>query len=69
MHAIIVNLLWSFLGTETFKTIIRKGVRKLVDSTNTSIDPELARSLIVDISESNGNNLTKEIATTIIKEL
>jgi hypothetical protein len=34
-----------------------------------SIDKELAESLILDISESNGNNLTKDIAINVIKVL
>lgn len=66
---IVVNLLWAFLGSETFKTLIKKGVRKVVEAKGVSIDKELAQSLILDVAESKGNNLTKDIATTIIKEL
>ena len=66
---IVVNLLWAFLGSETFKTLIKKGVRKVVETKGVSIDKELAQSLILDISESNGNNLTKDIAIDVIKGL
>jgi hypothetical protein len=66
---IVINLLWSFLGTETFKVLLKKGVRKIVETKGVSIDKELAESLILDISESNGNNLTKDIAINIVKEL
>ena len=66
---IVVNLLWAFLGTETFKVLLKKGVRKIVETKGVSIDKELAESLILDISESNGNNLTKDIAINVIKVL
>ena len=66
---IVINLLWSFLGSETFKTLLKKGVKKIVETKGVSIDKELAESLILDISESNGNNLTKDIAINIIKVL
>ena len=66
---IVVNLLWMFLSSNTFKTLLKKGVRKIVDTKGVHIDQELAKSLIIDISESNGNNLSKSLATTVIKEL
>ena len=66
---IVVNLLWAFLGSETFKTLIKKGVRKVVETKGVSIDKDLAESLLIDIAESKGNNLSKDLATTIVKEL
>ena len=66
---IVINLLWSFLGTETFKVLLKKGVRKIVETKGVSIDKELAESLILDIGQSNGNNLGKDMAINIVKEL
>lgn len=66
---LLVNILWIVLKSETFKTLIKKGVRKVVEAKGVNIDKELAQSLILDISESNGNNLGKDLAITMIKEL
>lgn len=66
---IVVNLLFIFLSTDTFKVLIKKGTRKIIESKGVSIDKELATALLTDIAESNGNSLTEDIAETIIKEL
>ena len=66
---IVVNLLFMFLGSETFKTLVRKGTRKIVETKGVSIDPELAQALLTDVAESKGNKLTKDVASLIIKEL
>lgn len=66
---LLVNILWIVLRSETFKTLIKKGVRKVVETKGVNIDKDLAQSLILDISESNGNNLGKDLAITMIKEL
>lgn len=66
---IVVNLLFMVLGSETFKQLLKRSVNKIVESKNISIDKDLAESLIIDISRSNGNKLGKDLATTIIKEL
>lgn len=66
---IIVNLLWIMLSSETFKTVVRKATRKIVKSKDVSIDKELAESLLIDIAESNGNKVGKELVSTVIKEL
>ena len=66
---IVVNLLFMFLGSETFKTLVRKGTRKIVESKGISIDPDLAKALLSDVAESKGNKLTKNVAELIIKEL
>lgn len=66
---LIVNILWVVLSSETFKTLIKKATRKIVETKGVSLDPEISRALILDISESNGNNLGKDLAITMIKEL
>lgn len=65
----LVNILFTVLSSETFKALLAVGVKKVVESKNISVDPKLAESLITDIARSNGNKLTKELATTVIKEL
>ena len=66
---ILVNLLFVFLGSETFKTLVKKGTRKIVETKGVSIDPELATALLTDVAESNGNKLSKDIAEIVIREL
>ena len=66
---LLVNILWIVLSSETFKTLLKKGVNKVVETKGVNIDKDLAQSLIIDISKSNGNNLGKDLATTIVKEL
>ena len=66
---VIVNLLFMFLGSETFKTLVKKSTRKIVESKGISIDPDLATALLTDVAESNGNKLGKSLVSTIIKEL
>ena len=66
---ILVNLLWIVLSSETFKTLIKKSTRKIVESKGVNIDPELATALLVDVAESNGNRVGKDLVSTIIKEL
>lgn len=68
MHNIISILFW-LLGSDTVKVLVKKGTRELKNRMGTSIDPELAEAIINDIADSKGNNLTKDIATTVIKEL
>ena len=64
-----INLLISILGSETIKYLVRVGTRKLVERTDTSIDPNLAKALLSDVAESKGNNVSKELISTVIKEL
>ena len=66
---ILVNVLFAFLGSETFKTLVKKATRKIVETKGVSIDQELAQALLTDVAESNGNKLTKDIASAVIKEL
>lgn len=61
---ILKVLLW-FSGTKTAKEIGRYAVRKVVDSTDSNIDNELAAELLGDISKSNGN----AIKQTALKEV
>lgn len=64
-----INLLISILGSETIKVLVKRGFKALKERTGTSIDPELAEAVIVDIAESDGNNLTRDIAITAINSL
>lgn len=64
-----ISLLISILGSETIKLLAKRAFKELKIRTDTSIDPELAEAIITDIAESDGNKLTKDFATTAIKEL
>ena len=66
---IFISILMSILGSETIKVIAKKATRKLVEKTGTSIDPELAKAILSDIANSNGNNVTIAQISKIIKGL
>lgn len=66
---ILVNILFVVLSSETFKTLLKKGTRKIVESKGVSIDKELAEALLRDVADSQGNRLGKSLAETVIKEL
>jgi hypothetical protein len=64
-----ISVLFWLIGSDTVKVLVRKGTRELKTRIGTSIDPELAEAIINDIADSNGNNLGKDLAINIIKEL
>ena len=55
MIKILIQILLAFAKTETAKEIGKYAVKKVVDSTDNSIDNEMAAELLGDISKSNGN--------------
>lgn len=63
------NILISVLGSETIKVLVKRAFKELRVRTDTSIDAELAEAVIMDIAESNGNKLTKDVATAVISTL
>ena len=66
---ILINILLSILSSETVKILAKKATRKLVEKTGTSIDPELAKAIMSDIANSNGNNVTIAQISKIVKGL
>lgn len=67
MIKFIIELLLMFAKTETAKEIGKYAVKKVVDSTDNSIDNEMALELLGDISKSTGN-LVKETALKEVRE-
>ena len=67
MWITILKMLLAFAGTKTAKEIGKYAVKKVVDSTDNSIDNEMAIELLGDITKSNGN-VIKETAIKEIKE-
>lgn len=62
-----INLLISILGSETIKLLVRRATRALVERKGTSIDNELAEALLLDVASSKGNNISKDIISTVIE--
>ena len=68
MHIMFQIFIW-FLGTNTFKLMITKAIKWVVDKTTNTIDNEMAEVIISDIVRSKGNNLTREFLEDVKKEL
>lgn len=58
---ILVNILFMVMSSETFKALLKKGTRKLVETSGVSIDNELAIALLKDVAESNGNRFGEDV--------
>lgn len=69
MMVFIFNLLLKAVATETAKTVIAMGVKKLLEDKKDGITRDLAVVLIDSIAMSKKNNLTKDLANNIVKEL
>ena len=59
----------NILGSETIKVVAKKATKKLLERNGTSIDPELAKAILSDIANSNGNNVTIAQISKIVKGL
>ena len=66
---ILINILLSILSSETVKILAKRATTALLERTGTSIDNELSKAIMSDIANSNGNNVTIEQISKIVKGL
>lgn len=65
----LITILFSIISSDTVKLLIKRGTNYLLTATGTSIDSELAHTIMNDIAQSKGNLLAAENLDTLIKEL
>ena len=57
----VLAFMLKFISSDTFKEVIKYGLKKIVASTNTNIDDELVGIMFENIIKSDGNKISEII--------